>query len=97
AKLARQTHNEKVEKEKQDRKNEELRLRGKKKELEEQENIVKKNREASEELTNIIATQLKKLKHNDPQEACLKIMVEQREKLLSEEAEAHKKLVELKK
>ena len=87
--------------------------------VEEQKNVVKKKREASEELTNIISAQLKKLKNdnpqvvvvvlifyeafqhsplkNNPQVACLKIMVEQRKKLLSEEADAQKILVELKK
>ena len=96
AKLARQTHNEKIVKEKQEKKNADLGLSSKKKEVEEQKNLVKKKREASEEFTNIITAQLKKLKNDNPQVVCLKIMVEQREKLLSEEADAQKKLVELK-
>lgn len=37
------------------------------------------------------------MKGDSPQVACLKIMVEQREKLLTEEAEARRKLEELKK
>ncbi|XP_049294373.1 uncharacterized protein LOC125769620 [Anopheles funestus] len=97
AKIARQTHYEKIEKEKQEKKNEDLRLSSKKKELDEQKNVVKMKREAREELTSIITTQLKKLKNDNPQVACLKIMVEQHEKLLSEEADAQKKLGELKK